>query len=275
VSGDARNILRALLIQPRLCWQDPDENRAQLEAQIDRALHETDGADLIIVPETFTTGFLGDADREPESMDGDTVAWMADVARRRNAAITGSVVMGEDGARFNRMLFVTPEGDIHHYDKRHLFAYGGEHKRYKAGTRRVVVRYRGWRICLQVCYDLRFPAWCRNQGDYDLMLFVANWPAKRITAWTALLMARAIENQAYVIGVNRVGEDGNGIAYPGQSAAFDALGEELASLGDDVASVIVELDLAALKDVRDELPFLADADRFEIWGHEIWGQNKN
>lgn len=268
MSGDAHSTLRALLIQPELRWQNPAENRARLEAQIEQALAGTDDADLVVVPETFTTGFLGDANGEPESMDGDTVAWMARLAREHDAAITGSVVIGESGGRFNRMLFVTPDGEVHHYDKRHLFAYGGENKRYTAGTRRVVVDFRGWRICLQVCYDLRFPVWCRNRNDYDLMLFVANWPGKRINAWTALLKARAIENQACVIGVNRVGEDGNGIAYPGLSAAYDALGEELASLGGDLVSRVIELDLDALRAVRAELPFLADADEFHLLGSD-------
>ncbi len=259
--------LRVLMVQPRLCWQDPAENRRQLEERINNALGAPDAAnkaDVILVPETFTTGFLGDFDRDPESMDGATVAWMQGLAAGLNAAIAGSVVIGENGSRFNRFLFVTPEGDIHHYDKRHLFAYGGEHKRYAAGERRVVVTYRGWRICLQVCYDLRFPVWCRIRNDYDLLVFVANWPSKRINAWNALLRARAIENQAFVIGINRVGEDGNGIEYPGMSAAYDALGEELAGLGGEETAKIVELDLDALRRVRTELPFLADADDFRL-----------
>lgn len=259
--------LRVLMVQPRLCWQDPAENRRQLEERINNALGAPDAStevDLVLVPETFTTGFLGDFDRDPESMDGATVAWMRRLAAGLNAAIAGSVVIGENGSRFNRFLFVTPEGDIHHYDKRHLFAYGGEHKRYAAGERRVVVTYRGWRICLQVCYDLRFPVWCRIRNDYDLLVFVANWPSKRIHAWNSLLRARAIENQACVIGINRVGEDGNGIEYPGRSAAYDALGEELAGFGGEEATKIVELDLDALRRVRTELPFLADADGFRL-----------
>lgn len=259
--------LRVLMVQPRLCWQDPAENRRQLEERIKNALGAPDAvneADLVLVPETFTTGFLGDFDRDPESMDGATVAWMQRLAAGLNAAVAGSVVIGENGSRFNRFLFVTPEGDIHHYDKRHLFAYGGEHKRYTAGERRVVVTYRGWRICLQVCYDLRFPVWCRIRNDYDLLVFVANWPSKRVAAWNALLRARAIENQACVIGINRVGEDGNGIEYPGRSVAYDALGEGLAELGGEEATKIVELDLDDLRRVRTELPFLADADGFRL-----------
>lgn len=259
----ASNILRTLLIQPQLRWKEPAENRARLQAQIEAAISDG-GADLVLLPETFTTGFLGDVDREPESMDGETVGWMREMAAAHDAAIGGSVIIGENGERYNRFLLVTPGGRVEHYDKRHLFAYQGEHLRYKAGTERVVVEYRGWRICLQVCYDLRFPVWCRNRHDYDLLVFVANWPAKRLNAWTALLRARAIENQSYCIGINRVGEDGNGLQYPGQSAAYGPLGEEIACLGSEVAATIAVLDLAALNELRADLPFLADADAFRI-----------
>jgi predicted amidohydrolase len=264
---ESKSKLQVLLVQPLLCWQDPAENRRQLQTQIDDALGGPEvkaAADLIVLPETFTTGFLGDVKREPEPMDGDTVAWMKHMAAAHGAAIGGSVVIGENGARYNRFLFVTPDGQVTHYDKRHLFAYQGEHKRYTAGNRRVVVPFRGWRICLQVCYDLRFPAWCRVRDDYDLLLFVANWPAKRVNAWTSLIKARAIENQAYAIGVNRVGEDGNGLEYPGQSVAFDPLGAELACLGAEADTALVALELDSLHRLRTELPFLADADEFEL-----------
>ncbi|MDX1556999.1 MAG: amidohydrolase, partial [Xanthomonadales bacterium] len=217
-----------------------------------------------LLPETFTTGFLGDQNLDPETMDGATVAWMRHQASALDVAVAGSVVIGEDGGRYNRFLFVTPDGKVAHYDKRHLFAYGGEHKRYLAGDRREIVEFRGWRICLQVCYDLRFPVWCRNRNDYDLMVFVANWPAKRVNAWSALLRARAIENQACVIGINRVGEDGKGIEYPGLSAAYDGLGNPIVELGGEVACAIAELDLEELRKLRTELPFLADADDFHI-----------
>ena len=259
------NLLRVLMIQPMLCWQDPAENRRQLETQINGALADGgSGVDLILLPETFTTGFMGDSKRTAEAMDGATVAWMKAQAKARRAAIAGSAAIDEDGKRFNRFLFVTPEGDVQHYDKRHLFAYHRENERYAAGNRRVVLSYRGWRICPQICYDLRFPVWCKNLQDYDLLLFVANWPSKRVNAWRALLKARAIENQAYVIGINRVGQDGTGLEFPGQSTAYDGLGEEMASLGDQVASQVVELDLDTLHRLRTELPFLADADEFRI-----------
>lgn len=255
--------LSVLMVQPELRWQAPAENLEQLEHLIRRSLDGRD-ADLVLLPETFTTGFLGDLSREPESMDGDTLSWMKRLAEEYDAAIAGSVVIGENGNRYNRFLFVTPDGLVHFYDKRHLFAYGGEHERYSAGGQRVIVDYRGWRIALQVCYDLRFPVWCRNRGDYDLLAFVANWPAKRASAWSALLKARAIENQAFVIGINRVGKDGNGLDYLGQSAAFDALGQELLGLGNQVTAQTVDLDLDALVRLRGELPFLADADSFRL-----------
>ena len=255
--------LKVLMIQPRLHWQDPEQNRKTLEAQVNGSIGDS-GCDLVLLPETFTTGFLGDVDRNPEGMDGPTVEWMRRMARGHDAAIGGSAVIVEDGKRYNRFLFVKPDGEVTHYDKRHLFSYGGEHTRYESGTERTVVTWREWRICLQVCYDLRFPVWCRNQNDYDLLVFVANWPAPRVNAWASLLRARAIENQACVIGINRVGKDGKGIDYPGLSAAYDAFGAELAVLGDEVESRMVTLDLGALRDLRRELPFLQDADRFTL-----------
>jgi len=172
----------------------------------------------------------------------------------------------ENGQRYNRLVFVTPEGRVEQYDKRHLFAFGGENKRYTAGESRAVVNYRGWRICLQICYDLRFPAWCRNRNDYDLILLVANWPARRVHHWLSLLEARAIENQAWVIGLNRVGKDGNGLQYPGRSVVFDPLGATTADLGDQECTQIVTLDLNLLSQVRTDFPFQNDADSFEIEG---------
>ena len=263
VNDESSNLLRVLMVQPELRWQDPAENRRSLRQQITCALSDK-SANLVLLPETFTTGFLGDVGREPESMDGVTVEWMKQLANDHDAAIGGSVVIGDSGHRFNRFLFVTPEGTVDHYDKHHLFTHGGEHRNYSAGERRVIVSYSGWRIALQVCYDLRFPVWCRNCDDYELSLFVANWPTKRANAWTSLLQARAIENQAYVIGINRVGEDGNGLEYSGQSAAYDALGQELLCLGGDVAVGCVELDREALLNFRNDLPFLADADPFRL-----------
>jgi predicted amidohydrolase len=253
--------LNALLVQAQLDWKDPKHNRDHLES----LLVDFDGdADLAVLPETFTTGFLGDSDLSDEGMDGPTVSWMKGLAAAHDFALAGSAVIVEDGRRYNRLLFVTPEGEVLHYDKRHLFAFGGESRRYQAGRERVIVNYRGWRINLQVCYDLRFPAWCRNRNDYDLMLLVANWPTRRVGHWSLLLEARAIENQSWVIGVNRVGKDGNGIAYPGCSVVHDPLGACVANLGDGECCRLVELDLSEVLRVREEFPFQADADRFTI-----------
>ena len=255
------NKLKALIVQAQLGWKDPAENRDHLAALVASAAGDFD---LVVLPETFTTGFLGDADLPAEGMDGPTVAWMQDMARRHDCAVSGSAVIVEDGHRYNRMLFVTPQGVEAIYDKRHLFAFGGEDKRYTAGDKRVVFNYRGWRINLQVCYDLRFPAWCRTRDDYDLMVLVAHWPRRRVGHWSLLLQARAIENQSWVIGVNRVGEDGNGIPYPGASVVHDPMGEAVARLGDEECVRIVEMDLPSVAEVRQKFPFQNDADRFTI-----------
>jgi predicted amidohydrolase len=254
-------VLRALLVQAQLGWKEPQRNRDHLAALVESS--DAD-ADLIVLPETFTTGFLGDADLPAEPMDGPTLGWMRGLAARRGSAVAGSVVIGEDGHRFNRLLFVEPAGQVTYYDKRHLFAYGGENLRYAPGKQRVNVEFMGWRINLQVCYDLRFPAWCRCRDDYDLMLLVANWPSRRVEHWNVLLKARAIENQSWVIGVNRVGQDGNNIQYPGRSVVHDPLGACAADLGEAESCRLVELDLSLVSRTRDQFPFLADADNFRI-----------
>ena len=255
--------LKTLLVQSRLVWKDPRRNRDHLESMLDRAAGPFD---LAVLPETFTTGFLGDPEVPGEGMDGPTVNWMKTLAAGYSCALAGSAVIVESGKRYNRLLFVKPDGAVEHYDKRHLFAFGGEGDRYTPGTRRVNVNYLGWRINLQICYDLRFPAWCRFRGDYDLMLLVANWPARRVTHWSTLLEARAIENQCYVIGVNRVGRDGNGIEYPGHSVVHGPLGEKIADLGGTEGCRPVELNLSEVMRVRADMPFQADADAFEFSG---------
>jgi omega-amidase len=253
--------LNALLVQARLRWKEPAENREHLESLIaDKAA----GAELVVLPETFTTGFLGDADLPVEDMNGPTVRWMISTAQRFDCAVAGSAVITEQGRRFNRMVFVTPDGVAGQYDKRHLFAFGGENKHYEAGTERVILAHRGWRINLQVCYDLRFPVWCRNRDDYDLMLLVANWPSRRVRHWSALLEARAIENQCWVVGVNRVGRDGNGLEYPGRSVVHDPLGTCVADLQAEEGARLVEMDLAKVAETQEMFPFLADADAFTL-----------
>lgn len=254
--------LNALLVQARIRWKDPAENRHHLESILKS--HQGDPPDLIVFPETFTTGFLGDSDLPDESMAGPTIQWMQGLANTYQSAVTGSAVIVEDGHRFNRMLVVQPEGVLAHYDKRHLFAFGGENKRYTAGETRVNVDLKGWRINLQICYDLRFPVWCRNRSDTDLMLLVANWPSRRVHHWLSLLEARAIENQSWVIGLNRVGKDGNGLEYPGRSVVFDPQGVTVADLKDTECAQLVTLDLDQLRKTRADFPFLADADAFTL-----------
>lgn len=255
------NKLKTLLVQAQLNWKDPAVNRRHLHAMISR---EGGNFDLVVLPETFTTGFLGDTDLPTEDMTGQTVQWMKELAHQYDCAITGSTVITEQEKRFNRMVFVTPDGVLAYYDKRHLFAFGGENRRYTAGSERVILNYREWRINLQICYDLRFPAWCRNRNDYDLMLLVANWPSRRVRHWSALLEARAIENQSWVIGVNRVGEDGNGLSYPGRSVVHDPSGFCVADLEEAEQCRVVEMDLATVQKIRSDFPFLEDADKFTI-----------
>lgn len=248
------------LVQATLQWRKPADNRAHLQDLVEGQDSQTD---ITIFPETFTTGFLGESAATDEGMDGETLNWMRSMAERFNSVMVGSAVI-EDQGRRNRMLWVEPNGTIHFYDKRHLFSYAGEDKRYVAGTDRKVFHYRGWRICPQICYDLRFPAWCRNRDDYDLLLVVANWPGKRIDAWSTLLKARAIENQCYVAAVNRVGKDGNEFSYPGASVVHDPLGETLLKLDDNEACGKVQIQLEKVESVREQLPFHREADRFEF-----------
>jgi predicted amidohydrolase len=249
--------LRCLLIQTQLFWADAAANRRQLET----ILRERAGTfDLAVFPETFTSGFLGDAKAAAEDMRGATVTWMRELAADLDSVLCGSAAIATGAGTANRFLWAAPGSDVLFYDKRHLFSFGGEDERYVAGTERKVFHYAGWRICPQVCYDLRFPIWCRNRDDYDALVFVANWPEPRTAAWTALLRARAIENQCYVIGVNRSGRDPRDLVYTGGSAIYDPLGETVLDLGEAENSGIAAIDLDRVAQVRRELPFLRDAD---------------
>lgn len=252
--------LTVTLIQCELAWEAPADNRRHLETRF-ASLEEP--GDLLVLPEMFTTGFSMNALANAEPPGGTTEAWLRQWARQLDCAITGSIAVREGDAVYNRMLFATPE-TLHYYDKRHLFRMAGEHQRYAAGARRVIVPWRGWRINLQVCYDLRFPVFSRNRGDYDLMLFVANWPAVRRQHWRALLAARAIENQACVVGVNRIGQDAKGWEYAGDSLAFNAEGQLLADLQNENGTVSVVLDGADLLSYREKFPCDLDADGFQL-----------
>ncbi len=255
--------LRVSLVQQALQWQDPQGNRAHFETLLLALAGQTD---LVVLPETFTTGFSMDVERLGESAGGSSSQWLARLASRLDAAITGSVITEDGGRYYNRLLWAAPGGQLRAYDKRHLFRMGREHQHFTAGRAAWTVSWRGFSICPLVCYDLRFPVFSRRRAqlEYDLLVYVANWPAVRASAWRALLRARAIENQAYVVGVNRVGVDGERVAYAGESAAIDFLGEPLADLGAAAQVSTVTLDLAALQGFRSKFPAHLDADAFTL-----------
>ena len=253
--------LRVTMIQADLAWQDPATNRRNLAAHFRGLAGHTD---LIVLPEMFTTGFSMAADSLAETMAGATVGWLREEAAAIGCAITGSLIVEENGRHYNRLVWATPDGDIAHYDKRHLFRMAREQEHYAAGNRRLVVELKGWRLCPLVCYDLRFPVWSRSRGDYDVLLYVANWPARRRAAWSALLRARAIENVCYVVGVNRVGKDGNGASYSGDSVALDFLGQVLGGDRDGDFVETVVLDRESLSTFRRDFPAHLDADDFEL-----------
>ncbi|WP_226468451.1 amidohydrolase [Luteimonas panaciterrae] len=263
------NDLRVSLIQGATRWHDPAGNR-DYYGDLIAPLHGT--TDLVLLPETFTSGFSNDAIDKAETMDGPTVAWILEQARRLDAAVTGSVQLRTDAGVFNRLLWATPDGALKHYDKRHLFRYAKEHERYAAGRDRLVVEWRGWRINPQVCYDLRFPVFARNRYDverkggldFDLQLYVANWPSARAYAWKTLLRARAIENLCYVAGLNRVGTDGNGLHYSGDSAVIDFLGQPVSECTDEEVVVTTTLLASELAAHRERFPAMLDGDAFAL-----------
>jgi omega-amidase len=261
--------LNVSLVQGATRWHDAPANREYYGSLVRRVAGQSD---LIVLPETFLSGFSNDTRASAEGMDGEGVAWMRALATEVNAVITGSVAIDEDGKVYNRLIWARPDGTFAQYDKRHLFRMAGEHTRYGGGAERLIVELKGWRILPQVCYDLRFPVWLRNRRlesatggmDYDLSLFVANWPASRRQPWRTLLRARAIENLSYVIGVNRVGVDGNELPYAGDSAAIDPVGESLIELGTQEQVATVTLDPAPLLAHRERFPAWMDADGFSL-----------
>lgn len=254
--------LKIALIQSDLVWENAEENRINFTNQI---ITITQHVDLIVLPEMFTTGFTMNASAVAETMQGDTVSWMQKMAQQKHAAIVGSVVIEEEGHYYNRLLFVHPGGEINFYDKRHTFTLAGEDKIYTSGTKKLIVDYKGWKICPLVCYDLRFPVWARNTENYEVLLYVANWPKVRTAAWDALLNARAIENMSYCIGVNRVGLDENNHEYSGHSAAYDVLGTRLDSIPEDKQIIeVVTLSKTDLETYRSKLNFLEDRDHFSL-----------
>lgn len=250
------------MIQCPLTWHDPAANLKYFNNKITNS----PASDLWVLPEMFTSGFTMQPEKVAQTMDGEAVSWMIETAKNLNTAICGSLVIEENGQFYNRFVFVKSSGSIYHYNKRHLFTLAGEQNFYSAGNEKTIVSLHGWKICLQVCYDLRFPVFVRNSSasTYDLILYVANWPVPRISAWDKLLVARAIENQCYVIGVNRTGEDANKMLYTGHSAAIDPFGEYLCEAGENEGIYTVQLDKDQLTAFREKFPVLKDADLFDV-----------
>ncbi|MGB0466533.1 MAG: amidohydrolase [Pontibacterium sp.] len=254
--------LKVTLVQADLAWQQPALNRQHFESVFNQLEGKTD---LIILPEMFTTGFTMAPESQAEPEQGETCQWLKEQAVKTGAAIMGSVVTACAEGYRNRLLFTTPEGEQWHYDKRHLFRMGGEHNHYQPGTERVIFEYQGWRILPQICYDLRFPVFSRNQNEYDLLVYVANWPEVRRNAWRTLLQARAIENLCYVAGVNRVGTDGSGLAYSGDSLLVGFKGDCLIDKApSQVFTETFSLSYETLAQFREQFPAWRDADEFEL-----------
>ena len=265
-----RFFMRISIVQSSLIWENPAANRDMFSEKLSGLKGQTD---LVVLPEMFSTGFSMKAAALAEPMDGPTMQWMNDMARELGAAIAGSFICADSGRYYNRLVFMRPDGSFQHYDKRHLFSLAGEQEYFSPGKKRITVDWMGWRICPLICYDLRFPAWSRNSPGsfaggleplYDLLIYVANWPARRAHHWNALLTARAIENQAFVAGMNIVGSDGNGLEYSGDSALIDYAGQQIFRVSGHEDIISAELSLEDMQHYRRQLPFLQDADVFQL-----------
>ena len=253
-------------IQSNLIWEEKAANLRMLEQKIAGIEEKTE---IVVLPEMFNTGFSMRSEALAEAMEGETVGWMKRVSGENGIVLTGSVMIKEEENYFNRLVWMLPNGQYGYYDKRHLFAFGEEDKHYSAGNKRLIASVKGWKINLQVCYDLRFPVWARQNAneegaEYDVLIYVANWPERRSHAWKTLLCARAIENQCYVVGVNRVGSDANNIYYSGNSLVIDPLGQVLYHMADEEDVNTITLQKEMLDDVRSKFPFWKDADDFTI-----------
>ena len=244
------------LVQSELYWEVIEKNLLGFEEKL-KNIGQTD---LIILPEMFSTGFSMNAASVAETMDGSAINWMRKTAMKKNCALTGSLIIKENGKFFNRLIFMRADGSFEQYDKKHLFTMAKEEETYAAGTEKIIIEYKGWKICPLICYDLRFPIWNRNLEDYDLAIYVANWPDRRSYHWRSLLTARAIENQCYVAAVNRVGTDGKDLYYSGYSSLIDPAGEILYQKADSEDIQQFDISLEHLKEVRTKLPFLKDRD---------------
>ena len=253
--------MKVALIQSSLFWENPKANRNHFEEKIN-AISEK--VDLIVLPEMFSTGFTMNPKAVFETMQGETIQWLQSLAKAKNSAITGSLAIKENNNFYNRLVFVFPSGEIQFYDKRHLFSLAGENKVYTSGNKKLIVEYQGWKICPLICYDLRFPVFARNTVDYDLLIYVANWPKARIQAWDILLKARSVENLCYTIGVNRIGLDDNNFEYNGHSQTVDFLGNYVLEPQETEGVFIVELNKEKLVETRNKFGFLNDRDVFEL-----------
>lgn len=253
--------LTVTLIQTALHWENKEKNLSMFTDKLNTI---TSATDVVLLPEMFTTGFSMQSAALAEDMNGPTVQWMKEQAARLNAVVCGSFIAKENNRYYNRLLWMQPDGTYDTYDKRHLFRMGDEQQHYSAGDKRLLVEWKGWRICPMVCYDLRFPVWVRNRNEYEVLLFVANWPERRAVHWKLLLQARAVENLSYCLGVNRVGEDGNGIYHSGDSSIFSARGEQLWQQSHEEEIKTITLSKQDLLDYRKAFPAQLDADEFEL-----------
>ncbi len=249
--------MKTAVIQTALFWENPSQNRKHFEQKINSI---SLGVDLIILPEMFTSGFTMNPKNVAETMNGETIVLLKSLAKAKNCAITGSLVIAENNNFYNRLIFVFPEGNIEYYDKKHLFTLAGEDKVYTSGNQKKIIEFRNFKICLQICYDLRFPVFSRNTQDYDLLIYVANWPKTRINAWDILLKARAVENMCYTIGVNRIGTDNNNLEYIGHSQIVDCLGNNIVEPQKTEGIFMANLDISSMIEIRNKLGFLKDRD---------------
>jgi len=253
--------MKIALLQSDLIWENPKANRLVFQTKIASLSGQVN---LIVLPEMFTSGFTMHPEKVAETMQGETIVTLQSLAKAGNYAITGSLVIQEEGHFYNRLVFIFPSGEMATYDKHHLFTLAGEDKVYEAGKQKLIVEYKGFKICPLICYDLRFPVFSRNTEDYDVLIYVANWPKPRTNAWDILLRARAVENMCYTIGVNRIGHDNNQHEYIGHSQAVDYLGNYLLEPQEQEGTFIVALDQQAMIDIRKKLGFLNDRDTFQL-----------
>ncbi len=256
------NDIKISIVQTTLFWEEVDKNLENFTSIISGLKNKTD---LVVLPEMFSTGFSMNSKKLAETINGKSVKWMIKTSKENNVSLVGSLIITENDKYYNKLLFVTPNGKISEYNKRHLFRMANEHNYYSAGDKELIVEFKGWRIKPLVCYDLRFPVWARNKNNYDILIYIANWPERRSYAWKTLLRARAIENQAYVIGVNRIGTDQNNVIYSGDSAIVNPYGEEISNIKPHENKIqTIEISYKKLFGFRESFPVGLDADRFVI-----------